>query len=103
MTDEERIEIESKEEYDKVQKDLLSKGYKWILSQIENDREKVIEYNERLKKENAELKERIKEVENDSNNCEHWSYTRIKELEKENEQLIYNNKNFTFCSSVKFV
>lgn len=29
MTDEE-IEINSKKEYDKVQKDLLEKGYKWI-------------------------------------------------------------------------
>jgi len=27
---EERIEIKSKEEYDKVQKDLLARGYKWI-------------------------------------------------------------------------
>lgn len=30
MTDEKRIKIKSKEEYDKVQRDLLSKGYKWI-------------------------------------------------------------------------
>ncbi len=27
---EKRIEINSKKEYDKVQKDLLKKGYKWI-------------------------------------------------------------------------
>lgn len=27
---EERIEINSKEEYDKVQRSLLNKGYKWI-------------------------------------------------------------------------
>lgn len=27
---EERIEINSKKEYDRVQKDLLAKGYKWI-------------------------------------------------------------------------
>ena len=30
MTDEEIIEINSKNEYDEVQKNLLSKGYKWI-------------------------------------------------------------------------
>lgn len=27
---EEKIEINSKKEYDKVQRDLLAKGYKWI-------------------------------------------------------------------------
>ena len=30
MDEDRRIEITSKEEYDKVQKDLLVKGYKWI-------------------------------------------------------------------------
>lgn len=30
MTDEERIEINSKKEYDEIQNDLLKKGYKWI-------------------------------------------------------------------------
>lgn len=40
-----------------------------------------------LEKENAELKERIREIENDSNNCEHWSYERIKELEQQIESM----------------
>lgn len=30
MTEEQRIDINSKEEYDKVQKDLLANGYEWI-------------------------------------------------------------------------
>lgn len=40
-----------------------------------------------LATENEQLKERIREVENDSNNCEHWSYTRIKQLEEQIEKM----------------
>lgn len=41
------------------------------------------EYEEQIEK----LKERIKEVENDSNNCELWSYMKIKPLEEQIEKM----------------
>ena len=46
-----------------------------------------------LRIENAKLKEHIIEAENDSNNCEHWSYEKISDLEKENAKLKAKLKN----------
>lgn len=58
----------------------LKKDKEW-LDNTNNEQTKVI----------LELQERIREVENDSNNCEHWSYERIKELEQQVEQLSNDN------------
>lgn len=49
--------------------------------------ENMFAQNTVLINENEQLKKRIREVENDSNNCEHWSYTRIKQLEEQIEKM----------------
>lgn len=79
-----QTEIEFAEARDKIselEKEIDSyKAFERHYEEIEEDA-KVIA------KENEQLKERIREVENDSNNCEHWSYTRIKQLEEQIEKM----------------
>ena len=54
----------------------LKKDKEW-LDNTNNEQTRVI----------LELQEHIIKVENDSNNCEHWSYTRIKQLEAQIERM----------------
>lgn len=55
--------------------------------QLKKDKELLDNTNNEQTKVILELQEHIREVENDSNNCEHWSYTRIKQLEEQIEKM----------------
>lgn len=55
-----------------------------------------------LRKENKELKEHIKEVENDSTNCEIWSYETINKLKAQIEKMkccgnCINHNDLCYC------
>ena len=56
-------------------------------AELKKDKEGLDNTNNEQTRVILELQEHIIKVENDSNNCEHWSYTRIKQLEAQIERM----------------
>lgn len=77
-------EIEERESAEKDRRCIL---FFSDYEKLEKDYNELKAHTEALEKENAALKKQIKEVENDSTNCEIWSYGKITTLEKENARL----------------
>lgn len=67
---------------------------------LDSHYDEIEEDSKRIAEENEQLKEHIREVENDSNNCEHWSYTRIKQLEEQIEKMKTAIISFSIANSI---